>query len=277
MVAHLYQYEFPHRKGLILQYNDGWGEIAPLPHFSQETFEEAKAEILSLLPSLSSAKPTLASVQFGLSSAKTPFSLQPLKVPFCAFQNPEEGCETLKIKVGHLKLDEAILLANQYKETHLLRIDCNQKWSLDQALHFASHFSPTDFDYLEEPLSNFSDLIVFSRLTGFPVAVDESSNQELLSQIPTLKAVIAKPTILGSVPTFPVPTILSSTYESSLGHLLIARLASSHTAPLGLGTFRLFSDDILQPPLRASQGFLYWEPSGSPVNINKLCLIASAP
>lgn len=277
MVARLYQYRINQRDGLILEYNDGWGEIAPLPGFSRETFDEAKQEILSILPTLSSAKPKLPSVQFGLSCAKTLFSLTPLKVPLCAFQKPIENCTTLKLKIGHLNVAEAIGLVNHYKFKYRLRLDCNRKWHLTEALHFASHFTSHDFDYIEEPVANFSELILFSKTTGFSVAVDESSTNGQLSEIPTLKAVIVKPMILGSIPNFSYPTILSSTYETSLGHLLIARLASPNTAPVGLGTFLTCPDNILQPPLRVSHGFLCWEPSGPPVNVDELCLIASVP
>jgi hypothetical protein len=216
-------------------------------------------------------------VKFGVNCAKSPFSLKPLKVPLCAFQTPIEKCTTLKLKIGHLSVPEAIFLVNQYKFKHRLRLDCNRKWNLEEAIYFTSHFDVNDFDYIEEPVSNFSDLIQFSKITAFPVAVDESYNEKSLQEILSLKAVIIKPMIFGSLPTCPYPTILSSTYETSLGHLLIARLASFNTLPLGLGTFQLCSDSILQPPLRVSQGNLCWESSGPPVNIDKLCLIASVP
>lgn len=277
MVARLYHYRFPHREGLILNYNDGWGEIAPLPSFSKETFSEAKEEILSCLPFLDSAQPTLASVQFGLSCAKTPFSLSPLKVPICAFQSPQRGNSHLKLKLGSLPLDEALSLTRKYYRKYRLRLDCNRKWSLQEALYFASHFSVDDFDYLEEPVQTLSELIRFSQITRFPVAVDESAQEAALCEIPTLKAVVVKPTLLGSIPHFPHPIVLSSSYESSLGHLLIAKRAASNTLPLGLGTCTLCCDEILEPPLRLSNGYLHWSPSKNPINLSKLCLIASVP
>jgi O-succinylbenzoate synthase len=199
-------------------------------------------------------------------------------VPVCAFQSPEIGNSFLKIKVGHLTLKEAIKLARQYYLNYRLRIDCNQKWSLDEALYFTSHFSPNDFDYLEEPVGNLNDLITLSKKTNFPIAVDELALNPLIAQIPTLKAIVAKPMLLGKIPTHPIiPTILSSTYETSLGHLLIARQASEKSLPLGLGTFSLCSDNILSPPLTSAEGFLQWNPSGPPINLSKLCLIAHAP
>jgi O-succinylbenzoate synthase len=277
MVTRLYRYQFGIRKGLILNYNDGWGEIAPLEGLSKETYTQAEEEILSLLPYLSTAKPKLASVQFGLQCAKTPFVLKPLKIPFCAFQTPQKNNPFLKIKVGHLKVDEAIKFVGQYHLNYRLRIDCNKKWSLEEALFFADHFSKNAFDYMEDPVNDFEDLIQFTKKTKFPVVVDTPLEKLRLNQIPTLKAIVLKPMIQGFIPNSSFPIILSSTYETSLGHLLIARYASQNTLPVGLGTFTLCSDNILKNPLNASGPFLHWTPSQSPICTSELCLIAHVP
>jgi O-succinylbenzoate synthase len=156
-----------------------------------------------------------------------------------------------------------------------LRLDFNRAWSLDQALRFAKHFSPNDFEYLEEPVNTFADLVRFSTLTQFPIAADESLRQGSYLEIPTLKATIVKPTLMGTIPTLPphLSLVLSSSYESSLGILQIARLANS-PIPQGLDTF---TDDLLIPPLRVENGCLTWTPSSTPIDFTKLCLIASAP
>jgi len=273
----LYSYElkttapkWPVRKGLILQWNDGFGEVAPLPGFSPETLEEAKEEILSLLLNLASAKPRLPSVRFAIESASKPFSLKPLQIPLCLLNEPRPGFSTLKLKLGHLSIDEAIQHVKKF-QAFRLRLDCNRSWVLDQALDFASHFSPTDFEYLEEPVSSFSDLIRFSELTGFPIAVDESVSKFPCHEIPTLKAAVIKPTIVGSLPTYPVPTVLSSAFETSLGLLQIARCYKNGSPPPGLDTFRLFQEDLLSPPLKAENGFLTWAGSqGCPIDMKKL-------
>lgn len=275
MVAALYQYRFKNREGLILEWNDGFGEIAPLPGFSRETLEDARAEILALLPNLDNAKPKFPSVQFGLLCASQPFSFLPLRIPLCALNHPRPNCPSLKLKLGHLPLDDAIAQTKQYVGRYRLRLDCNRAWNLDQALQFTSHFSPSDFEYLEEPLNCFSDLIRFSELTRFPIAVDESLRDSDYLQIPTLKAAIVKPTLMGTLPLLPshIPCVLSSSYETSLGILQIARLASGDVAQ-GLDTF---SDDLLTSSLRVEDGHLLWIPSQPPIDFSKLCLIASAP
>lgn len=285
VTARLYQYKLPldtrnwkTREGLILQWNNGFGEIAPLPGFSRETLAEARSEILKLLPHLASAKPTLPSVRFGLSCASIPFLQTPLHLPLCAL-GPKPNFPTIKLKLGHLPLSEAIPLTKTHVKIHRLRIDCNRSWTLDQALSFASHFQPTDFAYLEEPLRSFSDLVRFSEMTQFPIAVDESLLDSPWQEIPTLKAVVVKPTVLGSIPTIPphLDLVLSSSYETGLGLLHIARLSTS-SLPIGLDTYCALQDDILSTPIQTSSGYFSWQPNSlNPINFSKLCLIATAP
>jgi o-succinylbenzoate synthase len=281
MVVKLYTYElktflpkWPIRKGLILQWNDGWGEIAPLPGFSSETLDDAQDEILSLLPNLSTAKPRLPSVRFGIAAASQPFSLKPLKIPLGLLFDPRPGFSTLKLKLGHLSIEDAVLHVKKFLGRFKLRLDCNRSWSLDQALLFSSHFSPQDFEYLEEPVRTFSELIRFSELSGFPIAVDESVSKFPCPEIPTLVASVIKPTIVGHLPTLNMPTVLSSAFESSLGLLQIARSYPNGSPPAGLDTFRFFQEDLLVPPLKAEEGFLTWAGSDLfPLDMSKLCSV----
>lgn len=281
-IVRLYSYalktslqKWPIRKGLLLQWNEGWGEIAPLPGFNPEGFEEALAEIVSLLPDLSLAKAKLPSVRFAIESASKPFSLKPLKVPLSLLNVPRPGFSTLKLKLGHLSPKEGIALVKKYHRLYRLRLDCNRSWTLDQALTVASHFQPEDLEYLEEPVQKFSDLVKFSELSAFPVAIDESFGKCPIFEIPTLKTAVIKPTRIGTIPSLFLPIVLSSSFESSVGLLQIARQHAG-CAPIGLDTFRYFDEDLLIPPLKAEDGFLTWSPTGAfPIDFSKLCLIAS--
>jgi O-succinylbenzoate synthase len=285
MPANLYQYKLPlkntrweFREGLVLRWDLGWGEIAPLPGFSRETFAAAKEEILQLLPDLSSANPKHASVRFGIACASKPFSLEPIDIPLCAL-GPLPDFQTMKLKLGHLPLSDAISLVKKYVNHHTLRIDCNRSWTLDQAFEFASHFEPTDFSYLEEPIQSFQDLIRFSKLTQFPIAVDESLLDSPWQEIPSLKALVVKPTVLGQIPTPPpgIDLILSSAYESGLGLIHIARLMQS-SVPIGLDTYRALGDDLLKTPIQTAAGIFSWKSEDPfPIDLSKLHLIASAP
>jgi len=282
MVARLYSYElktktelWPIRKGLLLEWEGGWGEIAPLPGFSNETLEEAKRELLSCLPNLADASPKCPSVRFGVASAARPLSLEPLDIPLALLNDYRPDFPVLKLKLGHLSVDEAVSHVRKHLGKVRLRLDCNRKWSLEQALSFAAHFSQDDFEYLEEPVDTFQSLLRFSELTRFPVAVDESFTRYPSEEIKTLRALVVKPTMIGHLPSAPFPLVLSSSFESSLGLLQIGRLYQPASPPPGLDTFRFFEEDLLVPPLHSEKGRLVWPgTSGCPIDRRKLCPLA---
>jgi o-succinylbenzoate synthase len=274
---------WPVREGLVLQWDDGWGEIAPLPGFSKESLEQAEAEIRRILPHLAHAKPTLPSVRWGVQCASQPFPHKPVHIPLCSLGELTNGCQTVKLKLGHLSVEEAVALVKRYLNKFRLRVDCNRKWSLDEALQFAKHFKPDDFAYLEEPVHSFTDLVAFSKTTDFPIAVDESVRDgNPWDKISSLKAVVVKPTVVGAIPQLaPEMLVLSSSYESGLGLLHIARQAQQLglTLPMGLDTYRVIRNDILTSPICCADGHLTWTPNPTqpPVDLSKLNLIASAP
>ncbi len=259
------------REGLIIEKDGRFAEIAPLPSIiqrGQETLDEALNDLRTSLQS--GTPPNCPSVRFGLFCLQYP--LQNVHLPLCAL-GPREGFSTIKLKVGHLPIQEAIDQAKKYK--HLkLRLDCNQAWSLAEALHFASHFSPADFDYLEEPLRSWDELIQFSHITKMPIALDESDCNERL-QIPTLKAVVVKPTCKGTIPHLAphLQLILSSSFESGIGLLHIARIAQhiNPTSPIGLDTTQFFDDNLLTHPIVCAANTFSWNNSSSPVHMDKLC------
>lgn len=266
---HLYSYELPwrkeSRKGLILQIGENFGEIAPLPGFSKETLEEALAEILAWMRT--QTPPTLPSVRWGIACAQRP--LQSVRIPLCAL-GPKPGFQTVKLKLGSLSVEEAIRITRKYYRSFRLRLDCNRAWTLEQTLAFVSHFKKGDFDYLEEPVNTFEGLIEFSKKTHFPIAIDESIGSDW-SQIPSLKAVVVKPMVVGTIPEIPPPLelVLSSSYESGLGLLHIANRAKGRL-PVGLDT--LLPSDLLMNPISTSSGWFSWEASNPSIDGSK-CLL----
>ncbi len=265
------------REGLILQIGNGFGEIAPLPGFSRETLEEAKEEALRLLPHCPEAVPTLPSVRFALDCTKHPMPPS-FKLSINALNHHREGFKALKLKLGHLSLREALQLLKETPKHLELRLDFNRQWSLEQLLAFTAHFTPDDFAYLEEPCADFSDLLSFSRLTQFPIAVDESIPSVPYWEIPTLKALIVKPTILGSVPQPPpgVELIFSSAYESGIGILHLARLSMQYNPhrPHGLDPYTQFLEDLLPERPLISQGILSWKQKQFTLQHPSLCSIS---
>ncbi len=156
-----------------------------------------------------------------------------------------------------------------------LRLDCNRAWTLFQALEFASHFKPTDFVYLEEPVKTFEELILFSKIAQFPIALDESIHSDW-SRIPTLKAIVVKPMIVGEIPSVPphLDLILSSAHETGLGLLHIANRAVNQL-PLGLDTYRPH-DDLLLNPISPSKGLFSWNHSSPLLNFSLLTKLIEA-
>ncbi len=266
MLTRLYQYKLGQREGLILQLDGGFGEIAPLPGFSRETLEEAREEVLHWMHT--GENPLLPSVRWGLECAQRP--LQSVHLPLCAL-GPKEGFAMLKLKLGHLSVPEAVAFVKKYQGKFRLRLDCNRKWTLEKALAFAEAFQAADFEYLEEPVQTFEELVQFSRETGFPVAVDESIHEDWM-EIPTLKAVVVKPMVVGGIPEVPpqIDLVLSSAYESGLGLLHIANRATNGL-PIGLDT--VFSEDLLKHPIRHAQGFFSWNNSNPLIDMSKLCAL----
>lgn len=246
----IYRYRRPNREGLILETEEGLGEIAPLPGLSRETLQEAEEELLF------SKHPRLPSVLFGIACAQIPFPSRPLPIRLAGLNRPpNSGYAAYKLKAKSPQ--ETLSFCRPYLGSRL-RLDCNQKWTFEEALFFTSHFSLSDFEYLEEPIDDPSRLLEFAQLTGYTIAQDESllTHGLLQGAIP-----IVKPTLHGGL--FDAPyQVLSSAYESGIGLLHIARLSALWPdTPLGIDTFSHEEDPLL--PLEIKDGFLYPGPLNS--------------
>lgn len=277
--------------------NSGWGEVAPLPNWSRETLKDSLQQLhqkqqeflnvdwtasdcLQVLGSLD----LLPSVSFGLESALlsilTPISHHAIPTSALLMGSPgeilqqaehrhKEGYTSAKLKVNHLSFEEAAKFIHQLKDRFRLRIDVNRAWKTPDSLHFFQQFPLDTFDYVEEPFQNPQDLAVFPH----PLAVDESFPQDLslnqLEALPTLKALIYKPTIQGGMlHCLPlsewtkkkgIELVLSSSFESDLGLACVASIAHrlSLTPPVGIGTYHYLSEQICSPGLQFSHSLVH--------------------
>lgn len=290
------------RSGVLIRITDekgniGWGDIAPLPKLSKETLEDAVKQLkqkqqdiidvdwayptcfealskLQLLPSvLFGLESSLLSLLAPLSEHVVPTSALLMGSPQEILQRAElryhEGYTSAKLKVSNLTFKEAANVINQLKDQFRLRIDVNRAWHTMESLQFFSQFPLDTFDYVEEPFTNPHDLAQFPH----PLAVDESFPQELslaqLEQIPTLKALIYKPTIqggmLGCLPLSEwaakrgIAVVLSSSFESDLGLAQIASMAHrlSIKHPIGIGTYHYLEKFVCETPLKFSHSFVH--------------------
>lgn len=181
----------------------------------------------------------------------------------------------LKLKVGKRSPEQTLALIEKLAPAlgpnQKFRIDVNRAWTLHQTLFFCEHLPLSLCEYLEEPLQNPEDLLSLSNYTNFPLAFDETLLDmplDYILSIPTKKAFIIKPTLLGSLQKMnllyqkacrhKLDFVLSSSFESGLGHLMIAHLSRflAIESPIGLDTYSWFEEDVLNDPLVFSKGNL---------------------
>lgn len=247
----LYQYQIPvdsqlilrnrflkKREGLLVKVScdvaEGWGEIAPLPEFSQETLEQAKQQALDWLYAWRDAGSGAAklpldhlypSVAFGLSCALAEMkgllneAANYQVAPLC-YGDPDELYEPLnqmqgekvaKIKVGMYEANRDGLIADMLLEAIpdlYLRLDANRSWTATKAQMFAKYVKPVHrqrIQFLEEPCKTPSDSIQFAEETGIAIAWDETVREREFLQNPPhffhpmVKAIVIKPTLVGSL------------------------------------------------------------------------------
>lgn len=270
----------PEREGLLLRIGDSWGEIAPLPGLSRETLDEAQQEAILCLKSRKQGRnlaPQLPSVQFGFDCALRNWPKQmhaPHSPYLLLLGSPEEIVwgwrewlyeypSKAKLKVARYAMRDEIAMIREL--CHLapklkLILDANQGWTREEAWTFMSHLNPANLEYVEDPCARFEDVKAVAAHTGIPVALDELlSTDASWENFPQLKALIIKPTLIGSLARcqamvekareLGLKVILSSCFESQLGNRLLAQLSSEwapEQAP-GLDTLRYFAGSLLSP------------------------------
>ncbi|WP_336996166.1 o-succinylbenzoate synthase [Leclercia sp. UBA7405] len=299
--AQVYRWQIPMDAGVVLRERrlktrdglfvhlrqgerEGWGEVSPLPGFSQESLEEAQAAVLAWArewrEGAEPALPDIPSAAFGVSCALAELegrlrdAANYRAAPLCT-GDPDElfallsampGEKVAKIKVG---LYEAVrdgmvanLLLEAIPDLHL-RLDANRAWTPLKAQQFAKYVNPAyrnRIAFLEEPCKTRDDSRAFARETGIAIAWDESLREADFAFIaePGVSAVVIKPTLTGSLEkvreqvaaahALELTAVISSSIESSLGLTQLARLAAwltPDTLP-GLDTLNLMQAQLIR-------------------------------
>ncbi len=185
-----------------------------------------------------------------------------------------QGFTVLKLKVGG-DVEESIQKVKAVGKAiygkALLHLDANQSWDFDEALAFGKKIGCTLIDYIEEPFKDISRIPEFFRQTDIPVALDESLQKYSFEKVKSIEGVeilILKPTILGGIEkiwqmiqkakALAIRTVISSSFESSLGVLTLAQLsaASGRNPTAGLDTMKWFENDLLKEKLQINKGSL---------------------
>ncbi|WP_145479961.1 o-succinylbenzoate synthase [Yersinia similis] len=299
--ATLYRYSVPMEAGVILRHQrlksrdgllvklqqgelSGWGEIAPLPEFSQETLDQAQAAVERWLQHWVSGAESdnrlLPSVAFGLSCAQAelsqtlPLSANYRKAPLCT-GDPDElfavlqalpGEKVAKVKVGLYEAVRDGMIVNLLLEALpdlTLRLDANRSWSRAKADGFAKYVNPalrSRIAFLEEPCKTRAESREFAQDTGIAIAWDESVREAdfQVEAEPGVAAIVIKPTLVGSIARCQqlveqahqvgLVAVISSSIESSLGLTQLARLAACLTPGTvpGLDTLDLMQAQVVR-------------------------------
>ena len=175
----------------------------------------------------------------------------------------ESNYGSVKLKIGSRDLSEDIDLtrkvSEQLGESMNLRLDANRSWSLEQAAAFCNETRDCKIEYIEEPVSNSSELqeLLADSSLGIPVALDETLTEIEISDFKNFSsasALVLKPTLLGLEKTIgfaglaksqKIACVFSSSYESVLGLSIIAQLAAANSinSACGLDTLGIYADD----------------------------------
>jgi O-succinylbenzoate synthase len=276
------------RDGLLVQLRqgdaEGWGEISPLPGFSEETLEQAQKAVIAWVnawrdggnPDL----PQLPSAAFGLSCAlaelhdELPQAADYRVAPLCT-GDPDElfavldampGDKVAKVKVGLWEAVRDGMVVNLLLEAIpdlQLRLDANRAWTPLKAQQFAKYVNPEyrpRIAFIEEPCRTRDDSRAFAQETGIAIAWDESLREAdfTFTAEPGVKAVVIKPTLTGSLQKVRdqvaaahaqgLTAVISSSIESSLGLTQLARIAAwltPNTLP-GLDTLNLMQAQLIR-------------------------------
>lgn len=276
------------RDGLFVHLQDdeqeGWGEISPLPGFSQESLEEAQVALLTWAVAWreghSPVLPGVHSAAFGISCAlaeldgSLPDEANYRAAPLCT-GDPDElfavlsampGEKVAKVKVGLYEAVRDGMVVNLLLEAIpdlRLRLDANRAWTPLKAQQFAKYVNPAYRDriaFLEEPCKTRDDSRAFAQETGIAIAWDESLREADFQFItePGVSAVVIKPTLTGSLSivreqvekahALGLTAVISSSIESSLGLTQLARIAAwltPQTVP-GLDTLNLMQSQLIR-------------------------------
>lgn len=276
--AQVYRWQIPMDTGVVLRdrrlktrdglyvclregEREGWGEISPLPGFSQETWEEAQSVLLAWVNNWlagDSELPQMPSVAFGVSCALAeladtlPQAANYRAAPLCN-GDPDDlilkladmpGEKVAKVKVGLYEAVRDGMVVNLFLEAvpdlHL-RLDANRAWTPLKGQQFAKYVNPDyrhRIAFLEEPCKTRDDSRAFARETGIAIAWDESLREPDFAFVAEegVRAVVIKPTLTGCLDkvreqvqaahALGLTAVISSSIESSLGLTQLARIAA---------------------------------------------------
>ncbi len=257
------------RKGLLLHGPVGWGEFAPFPEYGADE----------------SARWLAAAIEaawIGWPDAVR--DMVPVNAIVPAVNAGEagrlvhaSGCATVKVKIAERgqSLGEDIARVAAVREAlgpdGRIRVDANGAWTSGEAATALDALSEFNLEYVEQPCATLVECAALRRVINVPVAIDEGLRKaadphRVVGLLEAADILILKAPPLGGVrpalaiaQTYGLPCVVSSALDTSVGLAAgLALAASLREVPYacGLGSGRLFVDDVSSDPLLPEDGRL---------------------
>ncbi|MDA1008138.1 MAG: o-succinylbenzoate synthase [Planctomycetota bacterium] len=304
--------EVRERTGFILRMEHnglvGFGEIAPLVGFHRESPIDAlrsAAEAIS-----SGGCPACPSASFGLSCAMVmcdaelaaefnlAFTPQARSVGVNAlFEGTVDAAEaawktgrftgfrTIKLKFGRRSVSEETALVECFR-SHLgpegrIRLDGNRSMTFEDAYRLLHTIGPSQIEYVEDPLSEPTELPELARKTGLPMAIDETLlERECVDEVRGAEGIVVqvvKPSLVGPLQELEsvitqgriqgCDTVFSNLFETSFTLELLGRVAAimgTQDRDHGLATSDLFTSEFCRHPIIQGGRMIFDRPLPSP-------------
>ncbi|XP_061353236.1 protein PHYLLO, chloroplastic isoform X2 [Gastrolobium bilobum] len=203
----------------------------------------------------------------------------PTEVANVAATLVEEGFCAIKLKVarGGNPMQDAAIIQEVRKKVGcqiIIRADANRNWTYEEAMEFSSLIKDCNLQYIEEPVQDEDDILMFCQESGLPVALDETIDKiqenpmEKLVKFthPGIVAVVIKPSVVGGFENAALiaqwahqlgkMAVVSAAFESSLSLSAYTQF-SSYLEILSLGTFKVL-DDKAAPSVAHGLGTYRW-------------------
>ncbi len=269
------------KKSLLIRLMDehgavGFGEIAPLPGRSIETFDEVQKTTIEMGKGLLKGNfqlfPLPPSILFGFSSALNDLAERPASSSFTmthlSFENepPLDRFLHVKIKASPSVEETEERIRGWLKFGAKVRVDINEKWDLGELIAFVNRFEMGELLYVEDPVP-FRLLDYFASQTHVSIAIDKTLGIVPLDIILAKKSVthlIIKPTLIGGqrqcyeIAAKAIQAnkqvVYSSAMEGLVGLSHIVRMGGEN--PFGVDTLKRFEDNPLPGEESFNQGKL---------------------
>ncbi|MHB8719312.1 MAG: enolase C-terminal domain-like protein [Candidatus Dormibacteria bacterium] len=247
------------RTGWLLQGEDGWAEVSPLPSWSAAERDAAEGAASDWLGRLHTLGPERVAVN----------AMVPRVAPEIAAQLAlASGCTSIKVKVGDRDgVDRVAAVRTALGAAACLRVDANGAWDIDSALIELGRLAVYGIELAEDPVASMADLAVLRRRSPIPVAAEmcvrTPADAARLHDLDAADAVVLKPQRIGgyqatldAAGAARVPAIASSALETSVGLALVVACAAALGDPFahGAGTALLLERDVTTSPLLPDHG-----------------------